>query len=157
MFKINRKLEYALISLKHMSHKQQGQLTTAKEICGIYFTPFDPTARVLQILTQKEVLRAEQGAHGGYQIIRDLSKITLRELSDMLVGPIEIANCFHGNYSHCEVTSSCNIIAPMLNLNERINELFGKVFVTDLMQSKHHGEKNIRQKEVAKEAVKENG
>ena len=148
MFKINRKIEYALIALKHMSHKNQGQLTTAKEICDIYHTPFDPTARVLQIMTQHGILYAEQGVKGGYQIIKDLSKITMCELSDILVGAIEIANCFHGNYSHCEVSGTCNIISPMLNLNERINGLFKNVVITDLIESKHHGEKMIRAKEI---------
>lgn len=64
MFKINRKIEYALIALKHMSHKKPGQLTSAKEICDIYRTPFDPTSRVLQILSQNGILQAEQGARG---------------------------------------------------------------------------------------------
>src|SRR3990167_886200 len=99
MFKINRKIEYALISLKYMSSKSPGQLTSAKEICDVYRTPFDPTSRVLQIMAQNEVLHAEQGARGGYQIVRDLSKLTMKELSDMITGPIEIANCFHGDYS----------------------------------------------------------
>lgn len=147
MFKINRKIEYALIALKHMSQKQQGQLTSAKEICDIYKTPFDPTSRVLQIMTQHEVLHAEQGAHGGYQIVTDLSKFSMRELSDMLIGPIEIANCFHGDYSGCNISSTCHIIAPMLNLNENIKKLFNTTMVADLIQSKHHGEKNIRNKE----------
>ncbi len=124
MFKINRKIEYALIALKHISSKAQGQLTSAKEICDIYHTPFDPTSRVLQIMTQKEILRAEHGAHGGYQIIKDLSKITLSELTDMISGPIEIANCFHGDYSHCGLTASCNVVGPMLNLNEKLSSLF---------------------------------
>lgn len=149
MFKINRKIEYALIALRHMNQKQPGQLTTAKEICDIYLTPFDPTARVLQIMAQHNILQAVQGVHGGYQIIRDISKVTLGELSDIIVGPIEIANCFHGDYSQCEVTGACNIIAPMLNLNERINKLFSQIVVTDLIQSKHHDEKAIRGKPVA--------
>ena len=146
MFKINRKIEYALIALKHMSHKQPGQLSSAKEICAIYNTPFDPTSRVLQIMAQHEILRAEQGAHGGYQIVRDLNKISLRELSDLIVGPIEIANCFHGDYSQCGITATCHIIAPMLNLNEHINKLFSNVMVTDLIESKNQAEKNIRDK-----------
>lgn len=153
MFKINRKLEYALISLKHMSAKNPGQLTSAKEICAIYNTPFDPTSRVLQIMAQHGVLQAEQGAKGGYQIIRDLSKFTLGELSDMIIGPIEIANCFHGNYSSCEINHTCHIIAPMLNLNENIKKLFNGIVITDLISSKHHGAKSIRDKEVSKEAV----
>lgn len=152
MFKINRRIEYALIALRHMSRKHPGQLTSAKEICDIYFTPFDPTSRALQILTQRGVLQAAQGVHGGYQIIKDLSKVTLRNLSDWIVGPIEITNCFHGDYSHCEVTGSCNIISPMLNLNEKINKLFGEIVVTDLIESKHQGERDIRGKPVAAQA-----
>lgn len=154
MFKINRKIEYALIALKHMSTKSPGHLTSAKEICDIYHTPFDPTSRVLQIMTQYHVLNAEQGAKGGYQIIKNLSKFSLRELSDMLIGPIEIANCFHGDYSNCGITATCHIIAPMLNLNGKINKLFDEIMVTDLIESKHHGEKGIRQKTVRETAVR---
>ncbi len=144
MFKINRKLEYALIALRHMSFKAPGQLTSAKEICDLYHTPFDPTSRVLQIMASHEVVRAEQGAHGGYQILKDLSKFTLQDLTQMIEGPIQIVNCFHGNYSHCDITASCNVISPMLNLNEKIADLFKTINVGELIQSRNQGEKQIR-------------
>jgi Rrf2 family transcriptional regulator, nitric oxide-sensitive transcriptional repressor len=146
MFKINRKLEYALISLRYMSTKAPGQLTSAKEICDTYNTPFDPTSRVLQIMAQHEILQASQGAYGGYQILKDLSKITLHELTQIIEGPLQIVNCFHGHYSHCDMTSSCNVIAPMLNLNERITVLFKNISVSDLIASHNQGEKQIRSK-----------
>ncbi|MCA9407147.1 MAG: Rrf2 family transcriptional regulator [Candidatus Omnitrophica bacterium] len=149
MFKINRKIEYALIALKHMSTKIPGQLTSAKEICENYGTPFDPTSRVLQIMAQNEILQAEQGAHGGYQIIKNLSRLTMKDLSQLIAGPIEIANCFHDDYSCCEISHSCHIIAPMLNLNENINKLFSTIVISDLLESKHHGEKDIRLKKIA--------
>jgi Rrf2 family transcriptional regulator, nitric oxide-sensitive transcriptional repressor len=154
MFKINRKLEYALVSLRHMSSKAPGQLTSAKEICDIYHTPFDPTSRVLQIMAQHEILRAEQGAHGGYQILKDLAKVTLYELTEMIEGPMTIVNCFHSDYSHCEMTASCNVISPMLNLNEKIGGLFKTITVLDLLQSKNQGEKSIRTKPFVKEDAK---
>ncbi len=146
MLKINRKIEYALIALKHMGRKAPGQLTSAKEICDVYHTPFDPTSRVLQIMAQHEILRAEQGAHGGYQILKDLSKVTVGDLSDMIIGPIQIANCFHGDYSHCDLTHSCSVIGPMLNLNERISQLFHNMKVSELIETRHTGEKSIREK-----------
>jgi Rrf2 family nitric oxide-sensitive transcriptional repressor len=151
MFKINRKLEYALISLRHMSSKAPGQLTSAKEICDIYRVPFDPTSRVLQIMAQHEIVRAEQGAHGGYQILKDLSKLSLHDLTQMIEGPIQIVNCFHGNYAHCDIISSCNVISPMLNLNEKIAALFQTINVQDLIKSRNQGEKNIRNKQVGVE------
>ena len=151
MFKINRKIEYALIALKHMSAKAPGQLTSAKEICDIYRTPFDPTSRVLQIMVQHGIVRAEQGAHGGYQITKDLSKITLGDLSDIITGPIEIASCFHGDYSHCELNSSCSVIGPMLNLNEKISGMFHTLKISELISIRHQGERSIREKPVVKE------
>ena len=149
MFKINRKIEYALIALKHMSHAYQGQLITAKDICDIYKTPFDTTSRVLQIMVQHGIVQAEHGAHGGYQIVKDLSKFSLLELVVMLEGPVEIANCFHGNYAHCELTAGCNVISPMLNLNARMSELFKTITVRELIESRHSGDKAIREKYTA--------
>ncbi len=155
MFKVNRKLEYALIALRHMSGKAQGQLTSAKEICDLYHTPFDPTSRVLQIMAQHEILHAEQGAHGGYQVIKDLSKVTIFDLTQMIEGPIQIVNCFHGNYSHCDITSSCNVIAPMLNLNEKIASFFKTINVRELVASRNQGEKQIRLKPLQPSGVEE--
>ena len=80
MNKINRKVEYALIALKHMRGKAPGELTSAKEISSIYGSPFDVTARVMQVLTQKNILRSEQGAHGGYQITKDLNRVSVYDL-----------------------------------------------------------------------------
>ena len=64
----------------------------------------------------------------------------------MIEGPIQIVNCFHGNYSHCDITSSCNVISPMLNLNERIASFFKTINVKELIQSRNQGEKQIRNK-----------
>jgi len=152
MFKINRKVEYALIALKYMSRKAPGQLTSAKEVCDTYHTPFDPTSRVLQIMAQNGILKAEQGAHGGYQILKDLSRVTLGDLSDQIVGEIHIASCIGGDHTECELTGGCNVISPMLNLNERIRGLFHEIKVTELIQTKHQSEKFIRNKPLAHKA-----
>ena len=136
MFKMNRKIEYALISLKYMSDKDSGQLTSAKEICDVYETPFDPTSRVLQIMTQNGILSAAQGAKGGYQIIKDLFKVSTRELSDMIIGPIEITTCLHNHRSGCTLSSKCHIIGSMVNLNNRIRDLFDTISIADLIGKK---------------------
>ncbi len=155
MFKINRKVEYALIALKHMSGNYPGQLTAAKEICDVYHTPFDPTSRVLQLMAQSGILKAEHGAHGGYLIQKDLSRVTLNELIRIIIGPIEIVNCFHEKHSFCELTGCCNLISPMLNLNEKLSQLFDTITVKDLLGSKNPKEKVIKLKPVESTAVKD--
>src|SRR5690349_15057033 len=119
MNKINRKLEYSLIALRHMSQKMPGELTTAKEVSESYHSPFDATARVMQVMANAGLLRSSAGAFGGYQITKDLSKVSLHELINMIQGPTQITKCLHKDES-CEIQSSCNIISPMNNLNQRL-------------------------------------
>jgi Rrf2 family transcriptional regulator, nitric oxide-sensitive transcriptional repressor len=137
MNKINRKVEYALMALKHMRAKSPGELTSAKEICDSYGAPFDGMSRVLQVLAQKGVLKSEQGAQGGYQITRDLAKVSLQDLVEWMTGKIEIAKCMHtGAENSCEIRSSCNIVSPMMVLNKKLNEFYKTLSVAELLDPK---------------------
>ena len=135
MNKIHRKLEYALIALKHMNQKRPGELTTVKEICQKYGTPFDATARVLQQLVQGKFLKSEQGAYGGYVILRDLTKVSLRELIEKVVGPIEMVKCMGESpvESACELKQTCNIMFPLIHLNEKLINFYENINVHELL------------------------
>ena len=132
MNKLNRKLEYSLMALKHMSQKRPGELSTAKEIAESYSAPFDATARVMQLMAQSGLLRSEQGANGGYQITKDLSRTTLQELMDVIQGPTKIARCMH-KQEPCDLKSSCNIISPINNLNQKLNQFYQGLTLRDLL------------------------
>jgi len=134
MLKISRRIAYALIALKHMNRKPGIELTSAKEICDTYKTPFDPTSRVLQIMAQNGVLKAAQGAKGGYSICKDLATVTLAELSDTITGPIQIAGCLGENPCDCDMTKTCPVIDLMADLNARIKEVFASSNVAEILK-----------------------
>jgi Rrf2 family nitric oxide-sensitive transcriptional repressor len=131
MLKLNRKLEYAFIALQHMKGKKPGELTSANEIAEQYSIPFDGTARVLQVMAQKSVVRAEQGAHGGYQIIKDLRKLTLFELMEMILGPVELARCLSGR--NCEIQSTCNVRNPVRVLENKLVEFYRGLSLSEIL------------------------
>lgn len=130
MFKLNRKVEYALIALKHMVHKRPGELTSAKEIAETYGCSFDTIARVLQTLAQKNWLQSNQGAAGGYLIVKDLSKMSFYDLSESLMGPIKLVKCIS---SSCKIKSNCNIVSPVQTLNHYLVELYKGLSVYQLL------------------------
>jgi len=132
MNKLNRKLEYALMALKHMSQKIPGELTSAKEVSENYSTPFDATARVMQAMAQKGLLRAEHGAFGGYQITKDLSKVTMLHLLDIIEGPTAMVKCFTKE-SPCEIQGTCNILSPVQVLQSKLNEFYGNITLKELL------------------------
>jgi Rrf2 family protein len=139
MNKINRKVEYALIGLKHMRNKQPGELTTIKEICTAYGCPFDATSRVMQIMSQRGILRSEQGAYGGYQITKDLSRVSLYDLVEMIMGPLGVAKCLHEDgESACEIRGTCNIVSPVIALNRKLAEFYRSVTIAEILDSRPH-------------------
>lgn len=132
MNKMNRKVEYALMSLKHMSLKPTDELTSAKEVSDALKTPFDATARVMQVMAQRGLLRSEQGVNGGYSIISDLNSISLLQLLEMIEGPTTLVKCFQKE-SQCDIQNQCNIISPIQNLNQKFQAFFGQVTLKDLL------------------------
>lgn len=133
MNRLNRKIEYALMALKHMCSKVPGELTTAKEVVTATGCPFDATARVMQLMAQKGILKSEQGSHGGYIIVRDLAKTSLYELIDMILGPMGIVKCVHAIES-CYMEDSCNIKSPLIELNTRLIEFYKTLTLFEILK-----------------------
>lgn len=141
MNRMNRKLEYALMALKHMSNKTPGQLTSAKEVVEATGSPFDATARVMQVMAQKGILKSEQGAQGGYLIVRDLSKVSVLDLIESLLGPLGVAKCLHGD-AKCELFSTCNILSPVALLNKKLMDFYKTLHVAELIKGKDAPQKS---------------
>lgn len=136
MNKINRKLEYALMALKYMSKKIPGELTTAKEVSDSFRTPFDATARVMQQMAQKGgILRSEYGASGGYQITKDLAKVSIQDLIDIIEGPTALVKCLHkeGEEGRCDIKDTCNILSPVKYLNQKLSDFYKGISLKEVL------------------------
>lgn len=133
MNKINRKLEYALMALKYMSQKIPGELTSAKEVSDAFHTPFDATARVMQQMAQKGgFLRSEYGVNGGYQITKDLAKVSIHDLVEVIEGPTALVKCLHKE-APCDIQGTCNIVSPITTLNNKLTDFYKSVSLKDLL------------------------
>ena len=136
MLKINRKVEYGLVAMKHMAEKPPEHLTSVREICDLYGTPFDPLAHVLRLLNRGGVVQSEQGAHGGYRISVNLDSLSLAEFIRIIDGQLAFADCLrHDNREECCLSAKCNIIQPMNALNDRLVEFLGAVTLGDLLKT----------------------
>ena len=113
-----------MIVLKHMAGKYQGALTTAKEVSELYKTPFDVTAKVMQALAQRGLLRSEQGPHGGYLLVRDLGRVSFFDLVEIVEGPVGIAKCLLENSDACDLSPTCNIASPVSQINQKLIEFY---------------------------------
>lgn len=133
MLKINRKVEYALMALKFMATKENGNLTSAREVCEAFKVPFDTTAKVLQIMNSKGLLVSIKGIRGGYHLDKDLSDITYMQLARMVEGKEDSQFCHNSKGELCELYTNCNIADPLELLNKKINSYLEGLSLKELL------------------------
>ena len=137
MFKLNKKVEYAIIALKHMDGKSPDDMSTVKEICEIYGAPFDVTSRSMQKLAAAGILKSEKGAQGGYLIKKNLADVKLLDLIELVTGTVALASCV-SETCKCNMIETCNIVGPVTRLNHLVREFFAGMTVKDLIEEKSH-------------------
>ena len=81
MLKLTRKLEYALIALRHMQDKKD-TFISAKEIADMYLIPHELLAKTLQQMAKLNYIKAAQGPRGGYQMRKGLIEISLTQFME---------------------------------------------------------------------------
>jgi Rrf2 family protein len=164
MLKINKKVEYALLALKFMSdkahtrqHKNEASglvcdqitLTSAREICDEFNTPFDTTAKVMQLMNNHEILKSVKGIKGGYSLNKDLSEITYMNLVRLIEGK-EVGRVCVTTKGTCELFGKCNIVTPIELLNRKLNLFLETLSLADLLQGADFNPQHIHALSAAK-------
>ena len=135
MIKINRKVEYALMALKLMKDKDAHELTTAREVCDKFQTPFDTTAKVMQQMNSAGILHSHKGVKGGYTLARDLSEVSYMDLVELIEGKSFMMDCHDrgDDRGPCELLHSCNITQPIKRLNDYLINIFNALTLNELL------------------------
>jgi len=129
MLKLTRKLEYALIALRHMQDKGDS-LSSTKEIADMYLIPHELLAKTLQQMARLNYIKATQGPLGGYRIRKGLTEISMTQFMEDLEGPIGIVDC--NINSDCIQLDNCNIRLPIKQINNNIRAIFNEIRVGDI-------------------------
>lgn len=147
MMKINKKVEYALMALKHLSVQnslpnEQGAhvckdgvhpLTSAREICDQYGTPFDTVAKVMQVMNAHDILKSVKGIKGGYYLNKSLHDITYMQLVRMIEGKEDLGRVCQSQKGMCELFHKCNIVTPVDQLNKKLNSFLETLTIHELL------------------------
>ena len=132
MLKITRKVEYALIALRHMQLKKSEELSSTKEIATRYGVPQQLLAKTLQHMARDGILEAVQGSAGGYRVATNLDKISMKDFFEKLEGPLGMMDCYFD--SECIQIGACNIRVPIQRINDNMRNLFSQMSVQEVTQ-----------------------
>ncbi len=132
MFKLSKKVEYAIIALQYLASKPN-ELVTAKELAEQLEVPYEFLSKSLQTLMKKGIIDSFQGIKGGYQLTRDIDSITIDEVISALDEKSSIVECFkHNSASNCQREEICTIKQPMAQIQMQINQIFKNTTIAQL-------------------------
>tara|TARA_B100000900_G_scaffold286742_1_gene245848 strand:- start:1101 stop:1496 length:396 start_codon:yes stop_codon:yes gene_type:complete len=130
MLKLTKKVEYALISLVHLSEQEDDVFFPASKIAEKYTIPNEILAKILQQLSSLNMIKSIKGPKGGYKISCKINNINIFEFIEMIEGPIGIVDCVVSN--DCNAIDCCSIKDPMTKINSQIIETLKRITLDQL-------------------------
>ena len=134
MIFFNRKTEYALLAIEHMSLKNKGEkgITSTREVAETYNIPYPLLAKIMQQLAGKGFIKSVHGINGGYLLVKKPSDISVMDLVEVFDGSFALAECFKDEKITCPQWNDCTIKSPLYELNNKIYHLLSETTVADL-------------------------
>ena len=106
MLRINKDVEYAIISLVEMS--RESRIYSAGELSNHFQIPFEILSKILQRLARKGLIASIQGPKGGYVLKRSISDVTIYEVINAVHNSVSVVPCISDSMI-CEQRENCNI------------------------------------------------
>jgi Rrf2 family protein len=135
MFQLSKKVEYALIAIRHMATHSNGQIYTTKEIAERYHIPYELLAKVMQKLAKEKFIASYQGVHGGYTLQKHPNTITVSSVINAIEGKsiLPIIQCEAETPDNCCIHDTCTIKDPLVKLQGNINKVFEQMTIMELV------------------------
>jgi len=134
MLQLSKKVEYALIALRHMAMNSHGHVFTAKEIAAKYNISYELLAKVLQKLTKSGVVVSLQGMHGGYTLVKRPDQVQISHIINVIEEEKPtIAECYAEGGDDCSLFDACTIRKPLEKVQNNLNLLFEKTTLEQII------------------------
>ena len=132
----SQRFGYAVHALAFVARKPAGELTTLPELAAWMRTIWPDSSdsylsNVVQRLARGRLLRSHRGISGGYSLARAATKITLRDLVELLEG-VDMNRCGLSLNDECPVQSRCSIQRKLRKLEEGYLESLAGVTIAEL-------------------------
>ncbi len=132
MLRFSKKSDYALIAVKHLATRQDGNgSSSAREISEAYAIPLELLAKILQRLVRAKLLVSVQGTRGGYRLGRPATTITVADVIQAVDGPVTVTACSPDDHA-CDQFGTCSIRDPLWKIKNRILETLTTVSMAEI-------------------------
>src|SRR5260221_4054180 len=136
---VTRAGEYAVIGLLYLARQPAERMVMIDEISEAEDIPKSFLAKIFQSLAKGGFVSSHRGAGGGFSLAKPASEITLLQVLHCVEGVFALQKCVTED-PECVVSttrmSSCTLCAVFTEAQNRVNEVFARTTLADLLQPK---------------------
>ena len=137
MLALTKKTGYALMAMTHLAGLPEGGLASARRIARQVGAPTALMMNVLKSIAAAGYVDSVRGAQGGYRLARALDGISLKELVDVIEGPLQVAECVtdQAGQSVCDMMDRCPIYDPVHRLQRKLRDFLKTVTLAEIVNA----------------------
>lgn len=132
---ITRQSDYAIRCILYLASKQDGGAVMVEEISRAMDIPKSFLAKILQKLTKAGIVNSIRGIKGGFVLKRNVDKINLLEVIQLIEGPISINRCAVDR-QYCGRSCVCTVHPVWLGLRDTIQDYLSSITFDRLIGNK---------------------
>lgn len=132
MIKLSNLADYAVLLLALMA--KEPRQWASSELAERAQVPMPTTSKLLKILAQTDILKAQRGAAGGYSLIIPAQDLTLAAIIEAIDGPIALTHCVHNEELPCIARMNCPTSKGWGKINKAVRDALGTVSLADLVE-----------------------
>lgn len=132
--RFSRKTDYGVILVGELAPTfRSGSFRSLRGIAEKNHLPLSFLEKLAEHLRRAGFLEARRGQDGGYRLVKEPKKITLKELIDVFEEP-KMMRCMHSPHpeKYCALVPHCPARKTWLAVEEKMNRVFEKVTLDTL-------------------------
>jgi Rrf2 family protein len=142
MFKLTRRLDYAILAVAHLALRCRTAPVSARALADASRIPPAILANILKDLSHTGFVRSARGVHGGYELAVAPEDLSVGALVRALESDVRFVECVPLSRSErggdsepglCQIESSCPVKTPLRRVHERIHEVLDALTFDQLL------------------------
>jgi Rrf2 family iron-sulfur cluster assembly transcriptional regulator len=117
---IKRNTDYALRAVVELAGRSGHEPVATREIASRQRIPYQLACKLLQRLHKAGIVKSSMGPAGGFMLSGNPSKITVRQVVEVIQGPVQLNRCLFRK-SLCRLSRRCTISPELGRLQKKIN------------------------------------
>ena len=130
MLRISKLTDYGTLVLSTMASAPDTQFS-ATELATKLGLNTTTVSKLLKSLTRADLLTSQRGAHGGYQLAKEINQISALEIIRALEGPVALTEC-STDHNECEIADACQMQSKWQIINLAIRRALSELSLADL-------------------------